>query len=80
VSTTRRKGVRFRPSLKGRTAPKYTNAPLRRTSVAVRHLSKEAFKRNAIDELWRVKAATSAKSLGAVILGADWEPILVAWT
>jgi Type I restriction enzyme R protein N terminus (HSDR_N) len=31
------------------------------------YLSKEAFKRNAIDELWRVKAATSAKSLGAVI-------------
>jgi hypothetical protein len=26
------------------------------------YLSKEAFKRNAIDELWRVKAATSAKS------------------
>jgi len=31
------------------------------------YLSKEAFKRNAIDELWRVKAATSAKSLAAVI-------------
>jgi hypothetical protein len=31
------------------------------------YLSKEAFKRRAIDELWRVKAATSAKSLGAVI-------------
>ena len=31
-------------------------------------LSKEALKRNAIDELWRVKAATSGKSLGAVIL------------
>jgi hypothetical protein len=32
------------------------------------YLSKEALKRNAIDELWRVKAATSGKSLGAVIL------------
>jgi hypothetical protein len=31
------------------------------------YLSKEAFKRRAIDELWRVKAATSAKSLGQVI-------------
>jgi predicted type IV restriction endonuclease len=31
------------------------------------HLSKEAFKRHIIDDLWRVKAATSAKSLGAVI-------------
>ncbi len=31
------------------------------------HLSKEAFKRHVIDELWRVKAATSAKSLGTVI-------------
>jgi hypothetical protein len=31
------------------------------------YLSKEALKRNAIDELWRVKAATSAKSLGTVI-------------
>lgn len=31
------------------------------------YLSKEAFRRNVIDELWRVKAATSAKSLGAVI-------------
>jgi hypothetical protein len=31
------------------------------------YLSKKALKLNAIDELWRVKAATSAKSLGAVI-------------
>ena len=31
------------------------------------YLSKEAFKRHAIDELWRVKAATSAKSLATVI-------------
>jgi hypothetical protein len=31
------------------------------------YLSKEAFKRHAIDEVWRVKAATSAKSLGTVI-------------
>jgi hypothetical protein len=31
------------------------------------YLSKEAVKRRAIDELWRVKAATSAKSLGMVI-------------
>jgi len=31
------------------------------------YLSKEAFKRHAIDDLWRVKAATSAKSLGAVL-------------
>lgn len=31
------------------------------------YLSKEALKRHAIDDLWRVKAATSAKSLGAVI-------------
>jgi hypothetical protein len=31
------------------------------------HLSKEAFKRHVIDDLWRVKAATSAKSLGLVI-------------
>jgi type I restriction and modification enzyme subunit R-like protein len=31
------------------------------------YLSKEAFKRQAIEELWRVKAATSAKALGAVI-------------
>src|ERR1022692_3793808 len=31
------------------------------------YLSKEAFKHHAIDELWKVKAATSAKSLAAVI-------------
>ena len=31
------------------------------------YLSKEAFKRHVIDDLWRVKAATSAKSLGQVI-------------
>lgn len=31
------------------------------------YLSKEAFKRHTIDDLWRVKAATSSKSLGAVI-------------
>jgi hypothetical protein len=31
------------------------------------HLSKEAFKHHAIEELWRVKAATSAKSIGAAI-------------
>jgi len=31
------------------------------------HLSKEAFKRHVIDDLWRVKAATSARSLGLVI-------------
>lgn len=31
------------------------------------YLSKEAFKRHTIDDLWRVKAATSAKSLGMVI-------------
>jgi predicted type IV restriction endonuclease len=34
------------------------------------YLSKEAFKRHVIDELWKVKAATSAKSLAAVITGA----------
>jgi len=31
------------------------------------HLSKEAFKRHVIEDLWRVKAATSAKSLGLVV-------------
>jgi hypothetical protein len=31
------------------------------------YLSKEAFKRHLIDELWRVKAATSPNSLGAVV-------------
>ena len=30
-------------------------------------LSKEGFKHHVIDELWRVKAATSAKSIGTVI-------------
>jgi hypothetical protein len=34
---------------------------------ALFHLSKEAFKHHVIDELWRVKAATSATSIGAVI-------------
>ena len=32
------------------------------------YLSKEAFKRRMIDDLWRVKAATSAKSLGTAII------------
>jgi hypothetical protein len=32
------------------------------------YLSKEAFKRHLIDDLWQVKAATSAKSLAAVIV------------
>ncbi|MDR0345572.1 MAG: type I restriction enzyme HsdR N-terminal domain-containing protein [Nocardiopsaceae bacterium] len=32
------------------------------------YLAKEALKRNAMDELWRVKAATSAKSLVTVIM------------
>jgi hypothetical protein len=31
------------------------------------HLSKEAFKHHVIDGLWRVRAATSATSLGTVI-------------
>jgi hypothetical protein len=31
-------------------------------------LSKEGFKHRVIDELWRVKAATSAKSIGAAII------------
>jgi len=31
-------------------------------------LSKEGFKHRAIDELWRVKAATSAKSIGTAII------------
>jgi predicted type IV restriction endonuclease len=31
------------------------------------YLSKEAFRRHVIDELWKVKAATSAKSLASVI-------------
>lgn len=31
------------------------------------YLSKEAFKRHVIDDLWKVKAATSAKSLASVI-------------
>ena len=31
------------------------------------YLSKEAFKRHLIDDLWRVKAATSPNSLGAVV-------------
>ncbi len=30
-------------------------------------LSKEGFKHHVIDELWRVKAATSAKSIGTAI-------------
>jgi hypothetical protein len=33
------------------------------------YLSKEAFRRHVIDDLWKVKAATSAKSLAAVITG-----------
>lgn len=32
------------------------------------YLSKESFKRHLIDDLWQVKAATSANSLGAVIM------------
>jgi hypothetical protein len=32
------------------------------------YLSREAFKRRLIDDLWQVKAATSANSLGAVIM------------
>jgi hypothetical protein len=36
-------------------------------------LSKEAFKRHAIDELWRVKAATSARSVGQAIIS---DPVL----
>jgi hypothetical protein len=35
---------------------------------ALFYLSKEAFKRRLIDDLWRVKAATSAKSLGIAIV------------
>jgi hypothetical protein len=31
-------------------------------------LSKEGFKHHVIDELWRVKAATSAKSIGTAII------------
>ena len=31
------------------------------------HLSKEAFKHHVIDDLWRVKAATSARSIATVI-------------
>jgi hypothetical protein len=34
---------------------------------ALFHLSKEAFKHHVIDGLWRVRAATSATSLGTVI-------------
>jgi hypothetical protein len=34
------------------------------------NLSKDAFKRHVIDDLWRVKAATSARSLGLVITSA----------
>jgi Type I restriction enzyme R protein N terminus (HSDR_N) len=34
---------------------------------ALFYLSKDAFKRHAIDDLWKVKAATSAKSLATVI-------------
>jgi predicted type IV restriction endonuclease len=34
---------------------------------ALFYLSKEAFKRRIIDDLWRVRSATSAKSLGAAI-------------
>src|SRR5215469_2313215 len=37
------------------------------------HLSKEAFKHHVIEELWRVKAATSAKSLGIAIVS---EPVI----
>jgi hypothetical protein len=33
------------------------------------YLSKEAFRRHVIDDLWKVKAATSAKSLAAIITG-----------
>ncbi len=33
------------------------------------YLSKEAFRHRAIDELWKVKSATSAKSLASVITG-----------
>jgi Type I restriction enzyme R protein N terminus (HSDR_N) len=43
--------------------------PTHKTDILF-YLSKEAFKRRAIDDLWRVKAATSAKSLGQVITSA----------
>jgi hypothetical protein len=35
---------------------------------ALFHISRDAIKRRAIDELWREKAATSPKSLAAVVL------------
>jgi hypothetical protein len=41
-------------------------APAQKADIPF-YLSKETFKRQAIEELWRVKAATSAKALGAVI-------------
>ena len=34
---------------------------------ALFYLSKDAFKRHAVDDLWKLKAATSAKSLATVI-------------
>jgi hypothetical protein len=40
--------------------------PMQKADVLF-HVSKDAFKHRAIDELWRVKAATSAKSIGAAI-------------
>lgn len=43
-------------------------ATLAAKTDALFHLSKEAFKRRLIDDLWRARAATSAKSLAQVVL------------
>jgi predicted type IV restriction endonuclease len=51
------------------------DATMTQKADALFYLSKEAIKRRLLDELWRAKAATSAKSLANIILS---EPVMEA--
>lgn len=51
------------------------DATLAQKTDALFYLSKDAIKRRLLDELWRAKAATSARSLASVILS---EPVMEA--
>jgi predicted type IV restriction endonuclease len=45
-----------------------SDEPLAKKADAMFHLSREAFKRHAVDELWKTRAATSAKSVAKALV------------
>lgn len=47
-----------------------TDEPLAKKADSMFYMSRDAFKRHAVDDLWKKRAATSAKAVAKVVLGS----------